>query len=73
MLTCAKDMSSIETDDSYEWFKDGSNTKISGQSLHEYNIGKTRSAAGSYTCQVVSQNSGTSELSDPVEIKFYCE
>ena len=72
-MTCAKAMSSIETDNSYEWFKDGATTKIDGQTTSEYNIGQTRSADGSYTCKVVAQNSDPSDLSDPVVIKFYCE
>ena len=72
-LNCAKEMSSIETDISYEWFKDGGSTAIAGESTSQYNIGNQRSAAGTYTCKVVAQNSGPSVSSNSKEIKFYCE
>ena len=72
-LTCAESLSSTESVSSYEWFKDGSNTKVSGQSSSTYTIGDKRGAAGSYTCKVVAANSGTSDDSDSETIAYYCE
>ena len=72
-LNCTASVSSSETVSSYEWFKDGSSTKVSGQSSSTYDIGNQRSADGSYTCKVVATNSGTSVDSDSETIAFYCE
>ena len=72
-LTCKESISSIETVSSYEWYKDGSSTAINGESSSQYNICNQRSAAGNYTCKVVSQNSGTSVKSNSQKIEFYCE
>ena len=72
-LTCKESISSIETVSSYEWYKDNSTVAINGESSSQYNIGNQRTAAGTYTCKVVSQNSGTSAKSNSQKIEFYCE
>ena len=72
-LTCAEATSTSDTATSYEWYKDGSNTPVNGETSLTYNIGNLRSAEGSYTCKVVAQNSPTSEASEAQTITFYCE
>ena len=72
-LTCTASVSSGESVSTFEWYKSGSSTKISGQSSSTYDIGSQRSADGSYTCKVVAANSGTSVDSDSETIAYYCE
>ena len=64
-------MSSIETDASYEWYYNS--VEVPGETSSSYNIGNQRAAAGSYTCKVVAENSGTSVESSSVDVQYYCE
>ena len=72
-LTCTADVHSSDTVSSYEWFKDGSSTKVSGETSSTFDIGNKRSADGSYTCKAVSSISGTSGDSNSETITYYCE
>ena len=70
-LDCAKAMSTIETDTSYEWYYNS--VIVADESSSTLNIGNQRAAAGTHTCKVVAENSGTSDESSSIDVKYYCE
>ena len=72
-LTCEEVISTHESVVNYEWYKDGSSTKVPNEDEAIYYIGNQRSAGGNYTCKVVATNSGTSIQSAPQSIMYYCE
>ena len=56
----------------YEWYKDG--RKIEDTALDTYDLpGNDRANSGSYKCKVVSDNAGTSQLSDDQTVTFLCK
>ena len=56
---------------SYEWYKNEEH--VIGQNNEELSIGKNRQASAEYTCKVVTENTGTSDRSDPQKITFLCQ
>ena len=70
-LTCLENISSNETVDSYQWFKNGSLVK--DQTGKTIDIGNNRSANGKYTAKVSATRSGTSKESAEVLIDFMCK
>ena len=72
-MTCNAVISAFENVNTYEWYKNGSPTKVPGENESIYVIGNQRNVGGNYTCKVVATNSGTSIKSAPQSIAFYCK
>ena len=71
ILTCHKVTSDADIVKSYEWYKN--EIRVDGQANQTYNIGDNRTASANYTCKVVTERTGTSDVSDSKEITFLCK
>ncbi len=69
-LTCTKATTETGTT-TYKWYKDG--VLDTNQADETWDIGPAKADGGSYACEVVVEDKGTSKKSAALQVDFLCE